>query len=223
MDDDPDRAQYLERVRMMPDISMDVTSQVDRVLTALEQHVSQGQRRAENRTRLDRSRIDGRYYEDFVLLVDGGRPEDEIRTVHRTPGFAAWGAAPNYVLDREWGGFGSGPGQFRFPAMIAVDAQSNVYVVDQHNHRVQKFDSGGRLVAAWGEEGPGSCSSEHPFGIAVNSRGEVYVSDTDNHRIEQFTAEGKFIPRGRRVRIGRRPVQASLRAGDRCARRALRH
>jgi hypothetical protein len=41
------------------------------VLTALEQHVSQGQRRAENQVRLDRTRTDGRYYEHFVLLVDG--------------------------------------------------------------------------------------------------------------------------------------------------------
>ncbi len=65
---DPPR--YLERVRIAPDISVDVTSQVDRVLTALEQHVSQGQRRADNQARLDRSRIGGRYYEHFMLLVD---------------------------------------------------------------------------------------------------------------------------------------------------------
>jgi DNA-binding beta-propeller fold protein YncE len=107
--------------------------------------------------------------------------------------FAAWGAPPNYVLDKEWGGFGGGPGQFRFPAMIAVDADSNVYVVDQHNHRVQKFDSAGRFLTSCGEKGAGPGQFDYPFGIAVNSRGEVYVSDTGNHRIQQFTAEGKFI------------------------------
>ncbi len=66
-----DPPQYLDRVRMTPDISVDVTSQVPRVLTALELHVSQGQRRPEIQARLDRTRIEGRYYEHFVLLVDG--------------------------------------------------------------------------------------------------------------------------------------------------------
>ena len=63
--------QYLERVRMDPDISVDVTKQIPRLLEALHQHVSQGQRRADNQARLDRSRTDGHYYEHFVLVVDG--------------------------------------------------------------------------------------------------------------------------------------------------------
>lgn len=66
-----ERPQYLERVRMDPDISVDVTRQIPRVLAALEQHVSQGQRPAGNQARLDRFRIDGHYYEHFVLVVDG--------------------------------------------------------------------------------------------------------------------------------------------------------
>lgn len=66
-----DRPQYLERVRMDPDISVDVTSQLPRYLAALEEHVSQGQQRAGNQVRLDRFRMDGHYYEHFVLVMDG--------------------------------------------------------------------------------------------------------------------------------------------------------
>ena len=66
-----DRPQYLERVPMAPDISVDVTSQIPRHLAALEQHVSQGQKEADNRARLDRFRIDGHYYEHFVLVLNG--------------------------------------------------------------------------------------------------------------------------------------------------------
>ena len=69
-----DRPQYLERVRIDPDISVDVTNQIPRVLAALEEHVSQGQMSAANRARLDRFRVDGRYYEHFVLVVNGKSP-----------------------------------------------------------------------------------------------------------------------------------------------------
>jgi DNA-binding beta-propeller fold protein YncE len=106
---------------------------------------------------------------------------------------AAQGAAPNYVLVQQWGEFGTKPGQFRFPAMIAVDAQSNLYVVDQHNHRVQKFDAQGRFLLTWGEQGNGPGQFNYPFGVAVNSRGEVYVSDMNNHRIQAFSTQGEFI------------------------------
>src|SRR5438876_6098673 len=99
-------------------------------------------------------------------------------------GLAAQGAAPSYVLVRQWGEFGTGPGQFRFPTMIAADRQSNLYVVDQHNHRVQKFDAEGRFLRAWGGPGNGPAQFNYPFGVAVNSRGEVYVADMNNHRIQ---------------------------------------
>ena len=106
---------------------------------------------------------------------------------------AAQSAAPSYVVVKQWGEFGTKPGQFRFPAMIAADRQSNLYVVDQHNHRVQKFDAEGRFLRAWGEQGNGSGQFNYPFGVAVNSRGEVYISDMNNHRIQEFSAQGEFI------------------------------
>jgi DNA-binding beta-propeller fold protein YncE len=47
---------------------------------------------------------------------------------------------------------GSGDGQFDRAAGVAVDAAGNVYVVDQNNHRVQKF--GPALEYFVGEEEP---------------------------------------------------------------------
>ncbi len=35
--------------------------------------------------------------------------------------------------------FGSGNGQFYFPAGVALDSSGNIYVADTYNHRVQKF------------------------------------------------------------------------------------
>jgi len=106
---------------------------------------------------------------------------------------AAQGAPPSYVLAKEWGAFGTKPGQFRFPTMLALDRQSNLYVVDQHNHRVQKFDANRAFLLAWGEQGSGPAQFNYPFGIAVNSRDEVFVSDMNNHRLQKFSSQGKWI------------------------------
>lgn len=97
------------------------------------------------------------------------------------------------VLSCQWGEFGDRPGQFRFPTMIGADASSNIYVVDQHNHRIQKFDNQGRFILMWGKQGNGSGEFNFPYGIALDSKGCVYISDMNNHRIQKFSPDGKFI------------------------------
>src|SRR5207302_10032068 len=76
---------------------------------------------------------------------------------------------------------------------IAVDFVGNVYVTDEINNRVQKFDSRGNFLAKWGKEGNGPGQFNGPWGIAVDALGNVYVVDTNNHRIQKFTSNGAFI------------------------------
>ncbi|MBI1898922.1 MAG: NHL repeat-containing protein [Acidobacteria bacterium] len=99
----------------------------------------------------------------------------------------------HFNLVAEWGEYGSKAGQFKYPCMLAVDASSSVYVVDQHNHRIQKFDAGGRFLHSWGRFGNGPGQFNYPFGIALDSSGAVYVSDMDNHRVQKFSPGGEFL------------------------------
>jgi len=98
-----------------------------------------------------------------------------------------------YVFILKWGSYGSGDGQFNNPFGVAVDDAGNVYVVDNWNNRVQKFDSSGGFITKWGSGGSGDGQFEAPVGVAVDALGNVYVVDTWNHRVQKFTGSGGFI------------------------------
>ena len=50
---------------------------------------------------------------------------------------------------REWGTPGTGPGQFKLPHSIQIDAAGVVYIADRENGRVQRFDQTGKFLGEW--------------------------------------------------------------------------
>jgi DNA-binding beta-propeller fold protein YncE len=72
-----------------------------------------------------------------------------------------------------------------------VDSAGDVYVVDEQNYRVQKFDSSGEFCAKWNVNG----HFVTPAQIAVSSSGHVYVSVSkgESHSIQVFESSGKFL------------------------------
>lgn len=51
----------------------------------------------------------------------------------------------------EFGGPGSGPGQFKNPHAITTDGRGRIYIADRDNGRIQIFDSNGKLLETWPE------------------------------------------------------------------------
>lgn len=96
-------------------------------------------------------------------------------------------------LIRRWGTLGSGPGQFNNPYGVAIDGNQIVYVTDETNNRIQKFDSTGVFLGQWGSLGSGPGQLSNPTGIDIGSDGLAYVSDHQNHRICAFTRDGAFV------------------------------
>lgn len=98
---------------------------------------------------------------------------------------------PTFVL--AWGRMGSIPGRFQSPYGVATDGLGNVYVSDQQNHRIQKFDRFGEPILQWGSFGSGSGQFNYPAGVAVDAAGNVYVADNGNHRVQKFSSAGAFL------------------------------
>src|SRR6478752_2617482 len=98
----------------------------------------------------------------------------------------------SYQYIKQWGIMGSDPGQFLYPNSIAVDSIGNVYVSDNGNSSVQKFDSNGNLITKWAV-GSGNGQLNSPGGIAVDSNGNVYVSDYNSNSVIKFDSNGNLI------------------------------
>lgn len=100
----------------------------------------------------------------------------------------------NYYYLDQFGGKGSGDGQFNAPHSIDIDKFGNIYVTDTGNNRVQKFTSDGKFVLKWGFENTGGKGAERtPHQLTVDSQGFVYLTDKNGHQILKFDENGKFI------------------------------
>jgi len=88
---------------------------------------------------------------------------------------------------------GNGDGQFDAPRFAATDAAGNLYVTDEGNNRVEKFNSAGAFLGKFGSTGTGAGQFTNADGIAVSPGGDVYVVDSGIDRIDRFTANGQFV------------------------------
>ncbi len=88
--------------------------------------------------------------------------------------------------------------RFSGPRGIALDASSNIYVVDDRNYTIRKIDALGNvttLAGAVGQSGStdgtgGAARFNRPEGVATDAMGNVYVADYANSTIRKITPAG---------------------------------
>lgn len=77
-------------------------------------------------------------------------------------------------------------GQFYAPGAVAIDSKQNVYVADQGNWRIQKFDRDGKFIQSW----PYTYASR----IAIDHQDHVFLVDQDyNYNVTKYTSDGVLL------------------------------
>lgn len=85
---------------------------------------------------------------------------------------------------------GSGPGQYGKPLGLATTAAGNLYVSDQTNSRIVKFNSAGVYQTAWHSL---DTTNDMIQGLAADASGNVYVTAAQTNRIEEFSSAGASL------------------------------
>jgi DNA-binding beta-propeller fold protein YncE len=113
-----------------------------------------------------------------------------------------------------WGECGTDPGQFNLVHSVVLDKAGRVFVADRENHRIQIFDSEGKLLAIWN-------NIHRPCGLHIAGDGEelVYVGElappfpfSQNYpnvggRISIYNLKGNRLARLGDIRAGEEPHQ----------------
>jgi sugar lactone lactonase YvrE len=90
------------------------------------------------------------------------------------------------------GSNGAGNGQFNSPNSIAIDSGGNLWVADNGNNRVQKFNSSGVYQSQFGSAGSGNGQFYSPNSIIIDSGGNFWVTDSGNYRVQKFNSSGVY-------------------------------
>lgn len=85
------------------------------------------------------------------------------------------------------------PGDFARPSGLAVDADSNLYVADTLNNRIEIFDADGKFIRAFGKNGDGPGYFARPKGVAVDGDGHIWVADGMQDRVQVFDQEDQLL------------------------------
>jgi hypothetical protein len=76
---------------------------------------------------------------------------------------------------KEWGQFGSGPGEFRTPHALALDSRGRLFVADRGNHRLQIFDQEGKFIAQYRQ-------FSRVSGLFITRDDQIYAIDSESSK-----------------------------------------
>ncbi len=90
------------------------------------------------------------------------------------------------------------------PVGLAIDAQGNLFIADQDNHRIRRVDArtgiivtvaGNGVPAYGGDGGPGILASlSSPAGLALLPGGDLLIADLNNARVRRLYSPNTLAP-----------------------------
>ena len=92
-----------------------------------------------------------------------------------------------------YGTMGMEKNEFRFPFLLDIDQQDNLYVVEVINTRVTVLAPDGKHLSTIGDWGVEKGEFYRPKGVAVDAQKRVFVSDSYLGVIQIFNQDGKVL------------------------------
>ena len=125
---------------------------------------------------------------------------------------------PVTSTDCQAGAVGGLGGEMNGPVGVAIDPAGNIYVGDNGNNRIQRFDQNANWQRTWGmgvnattpgggfeictaasgatcqtgSQGGQGGEMDFPAGVATDATGHVYVADAGNERVQRFDSLGNW-------------------------------
>ncbi|MEI7556260.1 flippase activity-associated protein Agl23 [Candidatus Chlorohelix sp.] len=98
----------------------------------------------------------------------------------------------NGIFLRQFGGRGSGQGQFDEPVSVAVSPDGKVYVTDMRNKRLEILDRDGKFLSEikfpnWRDQ-----YLNEPY-VTLDKVGNLFISDPTNARVYKYSPEGNLL------------------------------
>ena len=85
---------------------------------------------------------------------------------------------------------GAGPGEFKLPHGITVDANDRVYVMDRENDRIQIFDENGEYQDEWSITSPNQAVIDENSVMHSASGGQVWLTTMDGKHMGSWGERG---------------------------------
>ncbi len=146
-----------------------------------------------------------------------------IFVYHRSANTRLWEFDKNGTFLKE---IGKGYYGFEFAHSVRVDAQDNIWTVDEGTNTVTKFSPEGKFLMVLGRRppavegatyfaGPNPPAQKYifcrPTDVAWDPQGNIFVSDGYcNNRVVKFDKNGRFLAQAGSERAGREPGQFNL-------------
>jgi len=75
---------------------------------------------------------------------------------------------------KQWGVYGSEPGQFVLPHAIVMNDEGTLFVADRNSGRIQSFNTDGKVLDVWS-------NLIMPWGLSLNADGSLWVCGSSPH------------------------------------------
>jgi DNA-binding beta-propeller fold protein YncE len=87
-----------------------------------------------------------------------------------------------------FGGWGNAPTCLQNPVHLTTDSENSIYVIDEMNREIKKFDREGNFLLQFGRGDFGPI-----FSLSIDAQDHVWVAEPEHNRIRIFDSRGKVL------------------------------